>query len=130
MGITPGSVHNIKKGSSIMIDGAPCRVISITISRPGKHGHAKARIEAMGLIDNRKRIIIRPGDARIDIPTVDKKSAQVLSVSGDKAQIMDSATYETFDIDIPEGLKGKVAAGVNVSYWDVVGAKILKEVRK
>ena len=129
MGITPGNISDLKKGSYIMIEEHPCKVISIVTSKPGKHGHAKARIEAVGLLDGRKRIIVRPGGSRIDIPTVDKRSAQVLSVSGSKAQVMDSETYETFDIEIPEELKGQVVAGVNVGYWEIVGAKVLKDVR-
>lgn len=129
MDVRPGTVHGLKKGSSIMVDGVACRVTNISISKPGKHGHAKARIETVGLIDEKKRIIIKPTDSRVDIPVIDKRTAQVLSVSGNKANVMDLESYETFDIDIPNELKDKVVDGVNISYWNVVGTKIMKGVK-
>ena len=50
-----------KVGSYIIIDEVPCVVKSIDISKTGKHGSSKARIEAVGLIDEKKKIIIAPG---------------------------------------------------------------------
>ena len=126
MNIRPGSVNELKRGSNIMVDGVACRVADITISKPGKHGHAKARIEAVGLIDDKKRVIIKPTDARIDVPVIEKGTAQILSISGNKANVMDLESYETFDLDIPTELKDKVAEGANVLYWDVVGTRVMK----
>jgi translation initiation factor 5A len=129
MDVRPGSVNELKKGSSIMVDGVACKVTNITKSKPGKHGHAKARIEAVGLIDDKKRVIIKPTDSRIDIPVIDKRSAQVLSISDGKANVMDTESYGTFDLDIPSELKEKVVEGVTVLYWDVVGIKVMKSVK-
>ncbi|HEX33050.1 MAG TPA: translation initiation factor IF-5A [Candidatus Aenigmarchaeota archaeon] len=129
MTVRPGSVNELKKGSYVMIDNVACRVVNITTSKPGKHGHAKARIEAVGLIDERKREIVKPTDARIDIPIIDKRSANVLSISGDTAQVMDEETFETFDLKIPEELKDKLKEGMSVQYWDIVGQKIMKAIK-
>ena len=49
----------VRVGTAIIIDGAPCIVKSIDISKTGKHGHSKARIEAVGIIDNKKRVALR-----------------------------------------------------------------------
>lgn len=129
MNVRPGSVNEVKKGSSIMVDGVACKVTNIVKGKSGKHGHAKARIEAVGLVDNKKRVIVKPTSARIDIPIINKRVAQVLSVSDDKANVMDTESYETFDLDIPSELKDKVVEGVNVLYWDVVGTKVMKSVK-
>ena len=40
----------IRNGTNILIDGVSCTVRSIDISKTGKHGHSKARIEAIGII--------------------------------------------------------------------------------
>ena len=50
---------SLKKGSSVIIDGEPCRVTDLQVSRPGKHGHAKVRLSAVGLMDDKKRIIVK-----------------------------------------------------------------------
>ena len=123
------SASGIKTGSYIVIDGVACRVTSAESSRSGKHGHAKVRIVAVGLLDSKKRDIVMPAHDNVDVPIIEKKTAQVLSVSGDMANIMDSETYETFDLSIPEELKGKVVENAQVLYWVVLGEKVMKQVK-
>ena len=123
------SVGSLKKGSYVIIEGVASKVTGTQTSRPGKHGHAKVRFEAVGLLDGKKRIIVMPGHDHIDTPIIGKKSAQVLSISGDVANVMDGETYETFDLDIPEELKGQVAEGGEVLYWQILDKKVMKQVK-
>jgi len=123
------SVGSLQKGNYVVIDGAACRVVDTQTSRPGKHGHAKVRLSAVGLIDEKKRVVVMPGHDNIEVPIVEKKSAQVLSISGDTANVMDSETYETFDLKIPEELKGQVVEGCNVLYWVILNDKVMKQVK-
>ena len=122
-------IGSLKVGSYIVMDGAPCRISKMDKSAPGKHGHAKYRVEAIGLLDNRKRVTILVGHAKVEVPIIEKKDAQVLSVSDDKAQIMDLETYETFDATISDEIKGKVVEGNKVLYWDILGTKVIKQVK-
>ena len=123
------NVGSLTKGNYIVIEGAACRVTNTQTSRPGKHGHAKVRLEAVGLIDDKKRIIVMPGHDNVDVPIVEKKTAQVLSIKDDIANVMDSATYETFDLKIPEELKGQVVGGVNILYWEILDQKVMKQIK-
>jgi translation initiation factor 5A len=120
---------SVKKGTNILIDGDPCRVVDVQISKQGKHGHSKVRISAMGIIDDKKRVTVQPGHDNLQVPIVNKKNAQILSISGNMANIMDSDTYETFDLEIPEELKAEVAEGVQVMYWEIMGKKMMKQVK-
>lgn len=112
-----------------MVEGEPCKILSIVKSKPGKHGSTKARIETMGIFDNRRRYILKPTSATVDVPIIEKKKAQVISVSGDIAQLMDMEDYSTFEIVIPEEFKGKLDSGNEVLYWIVSGRKVIKEVK-
>ena len=123
------SVCSLQKGNYVIIDGAACRVADTQVSRPGKHGHAKVRLTGVGIIDGKKRIIVMPGHDKIEVPIVDKKNAQVLSISGSKANVMDAETYETFDMDIPDELKNDVVEGCVVLYWVILDQKIMKQVK-
>ena len=123
------SVGSLKKGSYVVLEGAACKVADIQVSRPGKHGHAKVRLTAVGLVDEKKRIVVMPGHDNVDVPIIEKKSAQVLSVQEDTANVMDSETYETFDLKIPEELKDGVVEGVNVMYWVILDDKVMKQVK-
>lgn len=123
------SVGHLQKGSYVIIEGVACRVTGTQVSRPGKHGHAKVRLEAVGLIDDKKRVVVMPGHDPIDVPIVEKKSAQVLSVSGNVATVMDSETFETFDLKIPDDLKDSCVGGVNVLYWEILDDRVMKQVK-
>ncbi len=121
--------NDLKVGSYIIIEGAASKITDIQISRPGKHGHAKMRIEGMGIMDNKRRIIVMPAHDNIEVPIIEKKTAQVLSVHGSVANVMDAETYETFDLTVPEELKGACIPGVSVLYWKVLEDKLLKQVK-
>ncbi len=120
---------SLKPGRFVVFDGIACEVKSSQISRTGKHGHAKCRVEAIAIKDGRKIIKIMPGHDNVQIPIVEKKNAQVLSVHEDKANIMDMDTYETFDLPIPEEFKGQIKEGSQVNYWIVLGEKLIKQVK-
>lgn len=123
------SVGSLQKGSYIVIDGEACKVVSTATSRPGKHGHAKVNLMAVGIIDGKKRNLVMPGHDNVEVPIISKRNAQVLSVSGKMANIMDSESYETFDLEIPEELEGQVSEGVEILYWEVLDNKVMKQVR-
>jgi len=67
----------IKVGTNLIVDGVPCTVKGIDISKTGKHGHAKCRIEAVGIITGQKRVFVTPGHDRFEVPLVDKRKGQV-----------------------------------------------------
>jgi len=99
--------RTLKEGRYVLIDEEPCTIVNITTSKPGKHGAAKARIEGIGVFDSQKRTAVQPVTAKLYVPVIERRSGQVLSVSGDMAQIMDMGDYSTVEIEIPGELKGK-----------------------
>ena len=120
-------VRQLKEGGYVVIDDEPCEIVSISVSKSGKHGAAKARIEAIGLFDGQKRSIVQPVTAKVYVPIVERKRAQVLSVVGDVAQLMDLETYETFELQIPEELKDKIELGKEIVYMESLGKRKIVE---
>ncbi|WP_174590054.1 translation initiation factor IF-5A [Methanocella conradii] len=114
-------IKTLKEGKFVIIDDEPCTIVSVQHSKPGKHGAAKARIDAIGLFDGQKRSIVQPVDAKVYVPIVERKTAQVLAIAGDVAQLMDTADYSTFELKIPEELKDKVKQGEEVAYISSMG---------
>ena len=121
--------NQVQKGSFILLEGVACKVVDVEISKPGKHGHSKVRISAMGLVDEKKRIEVMPGHDNVEVTIIEKRSAQVLSVQGDTANVMDSETYETYDLKIPEEFKGRITDGMSVMYWDIMNEKVIKQIK-
>ncbi len=98
-------VRDLQEGSYVMIDDAACKINAYSTAKPGKHGSAKARIEARGVFDGKKRSLSQPVDAKIWVPIIDRKQGQVVSVDGDDMQVMDLETYETFTMRIPDDVE-------------------------
>ena len=57
------SVGTLKKGDTLIIDGAACKITDTATSRPGKHGHAKVNLMAVGIMDGKENSasVIRNG---------------------------------------------------------------------
>src|SRR3989344_9407207 len=114
-----------RSGTVIMINGEAATVRSNDISKTGKHGAAKCRIEAIEIFSGKKKIVAVPGHERFDVPLVEKKKAQILSVSNALASVMDLESYETFDLPFAEELKDQLAPERQVEYWDIEGKRVI-----
>ena len=125
----PLQANQIQKGNYLVVEGAACKAVDIQISKPGKHGHSKVRITAVGIFDDKKRVIVAPGHDNVDVPVVEKKNAQILSLHDDMANVMDMDSYETFDMKIPEELKGQAVEGAQIVYWIVLDYKVMKQIK-
>ncbi len=125
----PMELGALRVGSYVIIDDEPCRIVGYTKSKPGKHGSAKARVVAIGVFDGAKRSFVKPVNAQVEVPNIEKRGGQVIALLPASVQIMDLETYEVFEAPIPEEekLKSKLASGVEVEYWRILGrTKIMR----
>ena len=122
------NAHEVREGTNIIVDNAPCTARGNDISKTGKHGASKCRIECIGILDDKKRIVAVPGHERFEVPMIEKKRGQILSISGNIASMMDSESFETLDIPFSEEIKEQIAEGKNVEYWIVDEIKIIKRI--
>jgi len=126
MAKTQSSIKNLKENGFVLVDGDPCRVTKVTISSSGKHGHSKVRLDAVGLLDDRNRSIVKTADEVVDVPIVEKKKGQVVAVVLNKAQIMNLEDYSVFEVDIPDERKEEIKQGEDIDYYVVMDVKTLK----
>jgi len=125
----PMDVGGLKVGSYVIVDGEPCRVVNYSKSKPGKHGSAKARVVAIGVFDKVKRSFVKPVDSQVEVPVIDKRSGQVIALLPKTVQVMDLETYEVFENPLPEEeeTRSRLASGVEVEYWRILGkTKIMR----
>ena len=130
----PSDLGSLKIGSYILLPvsdqptGDPCRISEYDTSKPGKHGAAKARIVGVGVFDGQKRPHVGPVSMQVHVPLIDKKSGQIISITGPDIQVMNSETFETVDIDmIDDEVSGRLEQGQDIEYWNVMGrTKIMR----
>ena len=114
-------------GTNIIVDGMPCVIKSIDVSKTGKHGHSKCRIEAVGIITGNKKVFVVPGHERLEVPLVEKKKAQVMSKEDGKVTLMDLESFETLEVPCPDkDVFESLEENGNCEYWDIEGEKIVK----
>lgn len=123
MSWTQAELRTLRPNRYILIDEEPCKILSINISKPGKHGEAKARVEAVGLFDEQKRSIVHPVTHKVKVPMIDRRKAQVLAIMGSEVQLMDLETYETFNIAVSPEMSGDLAPGGEIQYLEAMGRR-------
>ncbi|HIH19154.1 TPA: translation initiation factor IF-5A [Candidatus Micrarchaeota archaeon] len=105
------SAKELKEGKYVIIEDIPCRIVNIDSSKPGKHGAAKMRVTGIGVFDGQKKQLLVPSDADVEVPIIERQTAQIVAVNGNTAQLMDTTTYEVFELTIPPELLKDAAAG-------------------
>ncbi len=123
----PVDVGSLKIGHYIIIDGEPCKIVEFEKSKPGKHGSAKARIVALSVFTEAKKSLISPVDGKAEVPMIEKKTGQIISIAGNTIQLMDMENYQTFETPMPDDaeLRGSLSAGNEVEYWSVLGRNMI-----
>lgn len=123
------NISRLKPGGLILIDDIPCKVEKIQASTSGKHGHAKIRVDAISVFDGKRRSMVKPSGENIDVPILNKLTAQVLAINGDTAQLMDTTSFEMFDLAIPAEMKGKLEVGGETMYYEIMGIRTLESIK-
>lgn len=117
-----------RTGVTVLVDGEACTVRSNDISKTGKHGASKCRIEAIEIFTGKKKVIAVPGHERFEVPHIDKRKAQVLSMGDNTVSVMDLDNFETLELGFMEELKESIAPEKQVEYWDIEGKKKIMRV--
>ncbi len=116
-----------KSGTNIIVDGMPCTVRSMDVSKTGKHGHSKCRFEAIGMINGQKKVFVVPGHDKLEVPLVEKKKGQVLSKSDGKVSLMDLESFETIEVPCSDQeVFEELEENGNCEYWNIEGVTIVK----
>lgn len=121
------SLGDVREGMYVVIEGEPCRVVEVTRAKTGKHGSAKAHVVAVGLFTGSKRTMVAPVDEQVEVPMIEKRTAQVIADLGDTIQLMDLETFETFELEKPDDpkLAERLRVGVQAEYWTVMGRRLI-----
>lgn len=130
-GVNYAELGELRVGSYIVIDGEPCRIVEMSKAKTGKHGSAKAHIVAIGIFSGAKKTLVAPVSQRVEVPIINKRTGQILAITGNSLQVMDLETFETFEMEIPkeEEIASKLAPGVEVEYWVIMNRRKIVRVK-
>jgi translation initiation factor 5A len=100
----PIRAGEVKKGKIVLLKGFPCKVIEMTTSKTGKHGHAKANITGIDIFTGKKYEEISPTSHNMEEPVVSTSVFMLTDVSEDGfATLMNEDSGETReDLMVPD----------------------------
>ncbi|CAD5211642.1 unnamed protein product [Bursaphelenchus okinawaensis] len=100
----PKQCSAIRKNEHVMIKGRPCKVVEMSTSKTGKHGHAKVHMVAIDIFTNKKLEDICPSTHNMDVPVVKKSEYQLLAINDDNfVSLLDENCETKDDLRLPEG---------------------------
>jgi len=103
----PVQCSALRKGGHVMIKGRPCKVMEMSTSKTGKHGHAKVHLVALDIFTNKKYEDLCPSTHNIDVPNVNRSDYQLIDISDDGfATLMNDKGDTRADLSVPEGELG------------------------
>ncbi len=123
------SAKDLKEGKYVLIEDIPCRIVEIETSKPGKHGAAKMRVTAIGIFNGQKKTLLTPSDQDVEVPIIERKNVQIMSVSGKTVQVMDAETYEIYDLGLPDELLANAAAGKEAEVLQAMGRRKMERIK-
>jgi len=97
----------LRKNGFVMIKGRPCKVMEMSTSKTGKHGHAKVHLVALDIFTGKKYEDLCPSTHNIDVPNVTRNDFQLIDISDDGfVTLMNDKGDTRQDLRLPEGELG------------------------
>jgi translation initiation factor 5A len=118
-GTTRVEIRTLKVGRYLCVDDEAYKILSISTSKPGKHGSAKARIECTNIFTGRKMSHVGSVTDSIQVPMIEKGSATVTHIEGDDVHAMDAKTYELMVLPMEDGLN--IEPGKEIMWMEALG---------
>ena len=118
-GTTRFEIRTLKVGRYVAIDEDAYKILSISKSKPGKHGSAKARLELEDIFTGQKRSHVGTVTDNIQVPVIEKGSAVITFVQGNEVNAMDNKTYET--LILPLDPEMNLEAGGEIQWMEAMG---------
>jgi len=103
----PMQCSALRKGGHVVIKGRPCKIVDMSTSKTGKHGHAKVHLVAVDIFTGKKMEDISPSTHNMDVPNVTRNEYQLVNVDDGFLNLMTQDGTAKDDVKVPEGEMGK-----------------------
>jgi translation initiation factor 5A len=103
----PMQCSALRKNGHVMIKSRPCKIVEMSTSKTGKHGHAKVHMVAIDIFNGKKLEDICPSTHNMNVPNVNRKDYQLVDIEDGYASLMDDAGEQKNDLQIPDDDIGK-----------------------
>ena len=120
-GTTRSEIRTLKVGRYVALDGNAYKILSISTSKPGKHGVAKARIDLEDIFTGQKRSHVAPVTDTINVPILEKGTAIVTHIQGVEVHALDMKSNEMMILPMPDESEGmSIDSGKEIMWMEAM----------
>jgi len=104
----PMQCSALRKNGHVVLKGRPCKIVEMSTSKTGKHGHAKVHLVGLDIFTGKKLEDLSPSTHNMEVPNVVRKEYQLLDISEDNFLSLmaeDGSTKD--DVKLPDGEVGE-----------------------
>ncbi|KAE8136955.1 eukaryotic translation initiation factor 5A-1 [Aspergillus pseudotamarii] len=100
----PMTNSDMKKGGHIMIKGRPCKIVEMSTSKTGRHGHAKVHFVGIDIFTGKKLEDIAPSTHTSDVPVVHRAEYRLDGIDDDDEYLLltDMNGNTKNDVPVPQ----------------------------
>jgi len=118
-GTTRVEIRTLKVGRYVALEDSAYKILSMSKSKPGKHGSAKARLELQDIFNGQKRSHVGTVTDTIYVPVIEKGSAIITHIQGDEVNAMDNKTFE--NMILPLSSEFTLEPGGEIQWMEAMG---------
>ncbi|KAK4337214.1 hypothetical protein RND71_043313 [Anisodus tanguticus] len=102
----PVQCSSLRKNGHVMLKNRPCKIMEMSTSKTGKHGHAKVHLVGIDIFTNKKYEDLCPSTHNIDVPNISRSDYTLVDIEDNFASLMDDAGNIRSDLKIPDNEVG------------------------
>ncbi|KAG7194680.1 Eukaryotic translation initiation factor 5A [Scheffersomyces spartinae] len=103
----PMQCSALRKNGHVVIKGRPCKIVDMSTSKTGKHGHAKVHLVAIDIFTGKKLEDLSPSTHNMEVPNVQRTEYQLLDIDDGYLSLMTQDGDTKDDVKLPEGELGE-----------------------
>ncbi|KAI9498384.1 eukaryotic translation initiation factor 5A [Zychaea mexicana] len=97
----PMQCSALRKNGHVVIKGRPCKIVDMSTSKTGKHGHAKVHLVAIDIFTNKKLEDLSPSTHNMDVPNVQRKEYQLINIDDGFLSLLEGGDTKD-DVKLPD----------------------------